>query len=577
MIYEKSKAKSITADRKKIRDIVNHTINEMATVVGATLGPGGRPVAIERDGLSPLVTKDGVTVARSIGFANAEANIIAESAKEICLRTAKQAGDGTTTAIVLANAITRHGLAFLEANPKYNPQRMVNELNDLYNEIIVPFLKDNAKPVKERHELLNVAKISANGDSLIARAAVDAVIAAGEDGQVLIEEADAEDIRVETIDGCVVTTGLKDLGALGLAFINDRGGQQCKMDNGLVFLYDGTMNDLKVPAAIQQAIEGTDLYGRPIIVFAHGFSDVVMDKFAKTTKGGYNIIPLKTPLGGIANSRSMFLQDMAAYAGGIVHDPGTLDAWITDEEREDHEGFGMFETAKITLYEAFITSEVDSDRIEARLNELKAIMQVAPNDREKMFVKAAISKLTGGVSTIWVGGGSELEAREKKARVEDAVEAVRSAIAEGIIPGGCGVHLVLSDLIAKHANSAPSWAIMVNALRAPFEMLLSNCGEDFFDIWNVLEPHVTNQSKPPVFIFDANAHKLVNAEEAGIIEPAKVCRVSLGNALSVASLLITLGGIVVTPRDFGLESQLALSRDAFKSMMDPNSGFMGQE
>jgi chaperonin GroEL len=576
-IYEKSKAKSITVDRVKLKDIVNNTLNDMAGVVGATLGPGGRAVLIERDGLSPLVTKDGVTVARSLGVANAEANIIMESAKEICLRTAKQAGDGTTSAIILANAITRHGNAFLEANPKYNPQRMVNELNSLYNTIIIPFLKDNAKPVKERHELINVATISANGDSIIAKAAVDAVIAAGEDGQVLIEEADTADIRVETIDGCVVTTGLKDLGSLGLAFINDRSGQQAKMDNGLIFLYDGTMNDLKVPAAIQQAIESTDLYGRPIIVFAHGFSDTVMDKFAKTTKGGYTVIPIKTPLGGIANSRSMFLQDMAAYSGGIVHDPGTLDAWITDEEREDLDGFGTFETAKVTLYETFITSEVDSDRLDTRIKELKAIMQVAPNDREKMFVKAAISKLTGGVSTIWVGGGSELEAREKKARVEDAVEAVRSAIAEGIIPGGCGVHLVLSDIIAKHKDSSPSWIIMVNALRAPFEMLLSNCGEDFGDIWNVLQPFIVGQTVPPKCIFDANAHKIVDAYQAGIIEPAKVCRVSLGNALSVASLLITLGGIVVTPRDFSLENQLALSRDAFKSMMDPNSGFMGQE
>jgi chaperonin GroEL len=577
MIYEKSKAKSITSDRAKIRDIVNQAINEMATVVGATLGPGGRAVLIERDGLSPLVTKDGVTVAKSLGVANAEANVIIESAKEICLRTAKQAGDGTTTAIVLANAITRHGLEFLESNPKYNPQRMVNELNALYTTTIVPFLKQNAKPVKERHELINVATISANGDAVIAKAAVDAVIAAGEDGQVLIEEADADDIRVETIDGCIITTGLKDVGAIGTAFINDRSGQQAKMDSGLVFLYDGTMNDLKVPAAIQQAVEGSHLYGKPIVIFAHGFSDVVLDKLAKTTKGGYTVVPVKTPLGGIANSRAMLLHDLAAYTGAQVFDPGNLDAWIADEDREDEEGFGTFISAKITLYETFLTSEVVSERIEARLTELKSIMQVAPNDREKMFVKAAISKLTGGVSTIWVGGGSELEAREKKARVEDAVEAVRSAIAEGIIPGGCGVHLVLADMIAKNPNSFPSWTIMVQALRAPFAMLLSNCGEDFTDIWNALAPNIVDRNCSPTHIFDASAHKIVDAEAVGIIEPAKVCRVSLGNALSVASLLITLGGIVVTPRDFTLENQLALSRDAFKGMMDPNSGFMGQE
>lgn len=577
MVYEKSKAKSIVSDKNNIKDIVHNTINQMATVVGATLGPGGRPVIIERDGLAPLVTKDGVTVAKSLGVANAEANIIIESAKEICLRTAKQAGDGTTTAIVLANAMTRHGLDFLEKNPKYNPQRMVNELNSLYTKVIIPFLKENAKPVKERNELINVATISANGDSVIATAAVDAVMAAGEDGQVLIEEADEADIRVETIDGCIVTTGLKDIGSVGLAFINDRSGQQAKMDSGLVFLYDGTINDLKVPSAIQQAVEQTDLYGKPIIVIAHGFSDVVLDRLAKTTKGGYTVVPVKTPLGGVANSRSMFLYDMAAYTGATVFDPAILDTWVLDEDKEEGEGFGSFETAKITLYETFITSQVNSSRIEARIAELKSIMQVAPNEREKMFAKAAISKLTGGVSTIWVGGGSELEAREKKARVEDAVEAVRSAVAEGIIPGGCGVQLVLSDMIARRSDFVPSWTIMVNALRAPFEQLLLNCGEDFTDIWNALEGYILNKNTPPTYIFDANAHKIVNANEAGIIEPAKVCRVSIGNALSVASLLITLGGIVVTPRDFTLENQLALSRDAFKSMMDPNSGFVGQE
>lgn len=575
MIYEKSKAKSITADRTKIRKIVNDTISEMAQVVGATLGPGGRPVILERDGLSPLVTKDGVTVAKSLGVANAEANLIIETAKEICLRTAKQAGDGTTSAIVLASAITHQGLDFLEKNPKYNPQRMVNELNSLYENTIVPFLKQHAKPVKERDELINVATISANGDTTIAVAAVDAVMAAGEDGQVLIEEADDSGIRVETIDGCIVTSGLKDIGSIGLAFINDRAGQQAKLDNGVVFLYDGSMNDLKVPAAIQQALEGTEAYGKPIVIFAHSFSDVVLDKFAKTTKGGYTIIPVKTPLGGVANSRSMFLYDMAAYTDADVVDVGNIDIYITEETLL--EKFGLFQNAKINMYETFLTCEQNNEKIEARIAELKAIAEVAPDERQKMFAKAAISKLTGGVSTIWVGGGSELEAREKKARVEDAVEAVRSAIAEGIIPGGCGVHLVLSDLIANIENRPLSWDIMIHALRAPFEVLLANCGEDFTDVWNALEPHIVGQKQPPQYIFDASAHKIVNPYEAGIIEPAKVCRVSLGNALSVASLLITLGGIVVTPRDGSFENQLAMSRDAFKTMMDPNTGIVGQE
>ena len=567
MIFEKSKAKRIVVDKSKVRSIVHSAINDMATIVGATLGPGGNPVLIERDGLSPLITKDGVTVAKSLGVDNAEANIIVDAAKEICLKTAKEAGDGTTTAIVLANSITKHGSLFLEKNPKYNPQRVVNELQDLYKTTIVPFLKDKAQSVDKKDELVNVAKISANGDLRIAEAAVDAVLAAGEDGHVLIEEAQGDQLRVETIDGFIVTTGLKDIGAVGRVFINDRANQQVKMDNGLAFLFDGSLNDLKIPSAIQQAVEGTDFYGQPIMVFAHGFADVVIDAFAKTTKGGYTVIPIKTPMSGVANSRSSFLLDMSAYTGATVFDPGTIDKFIEDE---DHVGFGLFKSAKVGMYETVVQSEPETDKLDARISELKHLMEISPSEFDKMHIKAAIGKLTGGISTIWVGGGSELEAREKRDRVEDAVEAVKSAIAEGIVPGGCSIQLTLATMIAMHPKKKPSWEIMALALTEPFELLLSNCGESVDEIWPQLKEHVTECAKAhqvPSMVFDANQHLMVNAMDSGIIEPAKVCRVSIGNALSVASLLVTLGGIVVVPRDSALENQLALSKQAFKDMM----------
>jgi chaperonin GroEL len=565
VLYQKSKAKNITSNRSDIKNIVEKAIDQMATVVGATLGPGGRPVLIERGDLAPLVTKDGVTVARHLGVANSEANLIIDAAKEICLNTAKQAGDGTTTAIVLANAITRHGLQFLQDNPKYNPQRMVNELNQVYENVIVQFLKKNAKKIKTEEELIDVATISANGDLKIAKASVEAVMAAGEDGTVLVEESQDNSIRVETMDGFIVTSGLRDLGSIGPAFINDKINQQSKMDNGIVFLYDGTINDLKVMSTIQTALEGgSDFYGMPIIIFAHGFADVVLDKCAKSTKGGYTIVPVKTPMGGYANSRTMFLHDMAAYTGGFVFDPVTIENGVMSEDGSY--GFGRFTKAKVNLYEGLVTSDVAADVIDARVSELKAIAEVAPSEKDKMHIKAAIGKLTGGVSTIWVGGGSELEAREKKARVEDAVEAVRSAIAEGIIPGGCGVHLVLSNIIANHPEYKQSWSIMVEALKAPFGLLLSNCGEDVDSVWGAIRDSVINRTTPPSLIFDANRHELVDPIAAGIIEPAKVCRVSIGNALSVASLLITLGGLVVVPRDAGLEGQLEMSKQAFRDM-----------
>lgn len=567
MLYEKSKAKRILVDKNKVRSVVHSTINDMAAIVGATLGPGGNPVLIERDGLSPLITKDGVTVAKSIGVDNAEANIIVDAAKEICLKTAKEAGDGTTTAIVLANSITKHGSSFLEKNPKYNPQRMINELQDLYKTLIVPFLKEKAQSVDSRHELVNVAKISANGDQRIAEAAVDAVLAAGDDGHVLIEEAQGDQLRVETIDGFIVTTGLKDIGAVGRVFVNDRANQQVKMDRGLIFLFDGSLNDLKIPSAIQQAVEGSELYGLPIMVFAHGFADVVIDAFAKTTKGGYTVVPVKTPMSGVANSRSSFLLDMAAYSGAAVFDPGSIDKFIEDES---HAGFGFFDSAKVGMYETVVQAQPETEALDARISELKHLMEVSPSDFDKMHIKAAIGKLTGGISTIWVGGGSELEAREKRDRVEDAVEAVKSAIAEGIVPGGCAIQLTLSWMIASHPNKKPSWEIMALALTDPFSLLLSNCGENVDEVWPHLKEHIVDcarENKIPSLVFDANQHVIVNALDNGIIEPAKVCRVSIGNALSVASLLVTLGGIVVVPRDSALENQLALSKQAFKDMM----------
>ncbi len=559
MLYEKTKAKDIIVDRERINAIIADTLGRMATAVGATLGPGGNPVLIERDGMAPLITKDGVTVARSLGVEQAEANIIIEAAKEICINTAKDAGDGTTTAIVLANAIAEAGQNFIASNPKCNPQRVVNELKELYDAVILPYLKESATSVQKPEELLNVATISANGDRKIADAVVEAVMAAGEDGTVLLEEAQGNQMRVETIDGYIVTSGLREIGQLGPLFVNDRSNQQCKMDKGFVFLFDGSITDLKPLAFVQEAIEGTEMFGSPLIVVAHEFSDIVMDKIATNVKGGMTICPVKTPRSGMPNSRSMLLRDMAAYTGARVFDPGDIDD-ITEED------FGTFETARSTMYETFILSEPDTVKIDERVDELKGLAKTCHSDFDRMFVKAAIGKLTGGISTIWVGGASDLEVREKKARVEDAVEAVRSAIAEGIVPGGCYVHRDLIKKIQGYADRKESWIIMEKALAAPFALLLNNSGENVEDVEKLLK----NQKDK---IFNADTHEVVDPYEAGIIEPAKVARVSIANALSVAALLTTLGGIVCVPRDAGLENQLALSKQAFKDMM--SEGGMG--
>lgn len=563
MIYQKSKAKEIISDKDRLNKVVHETIETMAKAVGATLGPGGRPVLIERDGLSPLATKDGVTVAKSLGLAGSDANIIVDAAKEICINTAKQAGDGTTTAIVLANELVKNGQIFLSNNPKYNPQKMINELNFAYSKVIVPFLKEAAIPVDEEDQLKNVATISANGDLETADIVVDAVMAAGDDGTVLINEGRDAVTKVETVDGYIVTTGLKDIGQIGPAFINDKAGQQVKMDNGYVVLYDGTVNDLKVPGAIQAAVADDHGYtdGTPIVVLAHGFADSVLDKFAKSTKNGLTIVPVKTPRSGLPNGASEFLYDMAAYTNGLVYDPGNIEGLNTD-------GLGKFQEATVNLYETFISCQPELDAIESRIQELRSIEKAAFSEMDKSFVRAAIAKLTGGVATIIVGGNSDLEIREKKGRVEDAVEAVRSAIAEGIVPGGASMHLRLAKELSVHPDRKASWDILISSLHAPFNLLMSNCGEDPDSVYECIGRYVEDdKAKRPKLVFDANEHKAVDPLSAGIIEPAKVVRVSIGNALSVASLLTTLGGIVVVPRDSNLEMQMELANQAFSNMM----------
>jgi chaperonin GroEL len=555
-LYEKSKSKDIIHDDEQLSKIVGETLSKMAAIVGSTMGPGGRAVLIEREGMAPLATKDGVTVAKSLGLDKAEHNIVIEAAKEICLNTAKDAGDGTTTAIVLADAITKHGHEFVKGNKKYNPQRIINELEDCYEEVIVPYIKKQAKDASTEAKLINVATISANGDKRIAQAVVAAVMAAGDDGTVLIEEAQGDEMRVETISGYIITSGLKELGQLGPMFMNDKANQQSKMENGHVFLYDGSINDAKVLGYLESALQedefGNQSYdGSPVIIIAHEFSDTAMDILAKNTKKGITFCPVKTPRSGLPNSRTIFLEDIAAYTNGTIFDISTID-------QIEKEKLGSFKAAKSNLYETFIDSDIDSERINDRVAELKAIENACFSDMDKMHVKANIAKLTCGIATIHVGGVSDLIVRERKGRVEDAVEAVRSAIAEGIISGGCKIQLELSKLISTHKNKKDSWIILEQALLVPFKLLLSNCGENFDEIY----PQMTSNK-----IFDANMHEFVDPFKAGIIEPAKVARVSIGNALSVASLLFNVGGIVCVPRDSQLENQLAMSKQAFNDMM----------
>ena len=262
----------------------------------------------------------------------------------------------------------------------------------------------------------------------------------------------------------------------------------------------------------------------------------------------------------------MFLQDMSAYTNATVFTPADVD----EMELED---LGKFDSARVNMYECFVMNQPDMNDIEERIVELKAIQNAAMSDMDKSHIRAAIAKLTCGVTTIHVGGTSELEIREKVGRVEDAVEAVRSAIAEGIVSGGCSMHLKLAAQLANHEDKRPSWDILIESLQAPFKLLLSNCGESYEEVYPYLsEEFLSLESSIPSKVFDANRHEFVNPIDTGIIEPTKVVRVSIANALSVASLLTTLGGIIVVPRNSDMEMQMELANQTFQNMLSSQDG-----
>ena len=561
MIYTKSKNKEILSKKPEIQALVSKVIMEAAEIVGSTFGPGGNVVLLEREELAPLVTKDGVTVLKSLGFSKASENIILDICKEISLNTAKTAGDGTTTAIVLANAIYHHGLDFIKNNPKYNPQKFIRELNDCYNSVIIPYLKEKAISVELEEDLEKVALISCNGDEAISKIVSNAVVSAGEDGVVLIQENQGGELKIDTVDGYIITSGLKNIGSDGTLFFNDKASQQVILESGLILIYDGSMTDLNLLSKVQDCLENdSEIYGKPLIIIANSFADNIVDRFVKATRGGIPIIPIKPPLDFLP--KQIFLHDMEAYTGAKVMDGGSIGSFSSDD-------FGSFKNAKINLYECFLKCDLNSEKIDQRAEELKSLMSSAFSDMDRDHYKKHISQLTGGLVTIFVSGMTDVEIREKKDRIQDAIEAIRSAISEGIVLGGCATQITLSSIISNTPNAKPSWKVLSDALLSPLKLLLNNCGEGelYSQIIDSMLGEIKDNNKITK-IFNADTHQFEDGFNSGIIEPAKVHKVAIGNSLSIASILVTLGGVVSAPLNPELEAQLEASKMMMNSMMD---------
>ncbi len=470
----------------------------------------------------------------------------------------------TTSAIVLADKFIENGIEYIENNKQENPQAVARELSWVYENKIIEIINKYSKPMKTKEEMNDVALISSNGDETVSGVVVDAVMSAGDDGHVVILEELGGKTRCEYIDGYIVTSALKNLGSLGTMFINDKAGQQCKIDNGFVLLYNGEINDHAVIKKLETLINSYPVLSQsPFVIMAHNFSDSIMEVFAKIFKSGTAMLPIKTPQYATTTSRTLFLQDMAAYTNGQMVDPGP-DPFDIDQ-------LGSFREVRANLYECVVYADGEDEderqtRIKERIQELNAIHDAAPSEFDKAIIKGAISRIGGGVSTIFVGGFTELEIRERKARVEDAVEAVRSAISEGIVPGGATMYLAIKKHLEKDPNRKPCWDILTKSLDFPIYKILDNGGISGFE--KIIDELINSIEETSISkIFDVSVRNMVDAKESKIIEPSKVIRVVLGNAISVASMFITLGGVVVIPRDLTTERQLDMQKDVMKSLM----------
>jgi len=542
-------AKKTYLDTEETQRRVLKGIQDLAGIVGKTLGPGGRPILLHQENRPPLSTKDGVTVARFYKARGDIENLVVDAAKEVCERTNRSCGDGTTTAIVLAAALVDAGQEWLSNNPGQSPQRLARDLKSVFDNEVLPRIKDLARPIKNlplgegKEVIRRVALVSANHDEQIAYAVSEAVGLVGEDGMVNSEEGTGAETKVVHEMGFPFDSGLEQLGSAAAAsFVNRKDKGDCFIEGSYVALYDGEILDVNTIAPLLNKIvmekdgEGHSLKC-PVAIVAHGFSDQVLKMMAQNFRQGIlTMIPIKSAANGQNLGRSQFLHDLAAYVGGVVHD-----SQGSPLQSASIGSLGFVESIKVGSHQTIMMGEPEQEKVETRIAELKAQMEGASEfDRSK--IRYRVGRLTGGVATIYAGGATALEAKERYARVVDAVSAVRSAMDMGVVPGGGCTLLSISRALSRQEGAAE---IFADALEKPFWQILDNAGmSDDVDPDDIGISAVLNKS-PPFKVYNALTGEYVEWWDAGILDPAKVTITALENALSVAQLLMTLGGLIV--------------------------------
>jgi len=505
------------------RDGLKRGVDALANAVKVTLGPKGRNVIISKSFGAPQVTKDGVTVAKEIELKDPLENMGAQMVKEVASKTNDLAGDGTTTATVLAQAIVKEGLKNVAAGA--NPMDLKRGI-DKAVEAIVKDLEKQAKKVGNSSEMIKqVASISANNDDTIGDLIAKAFDKVGKEGVITVEEAKGMDTYVDVVEGMQF-----DRGYLSPYFVTDADKMIADLDNPYILLFDKKISNLQ---EILPILEPVAQSGRPLLIIAEdvdgqALATLVVNKL----RGGLKIAAVKAP--GFGDRRKAMLEDIAILTGGTV----------ISEER----GFTL-ENADITMLGTAETVTVDKDNttivngagkaadIKARVNQIKAQIETTTSDYDKEKLQERLAKLAGGVAVLYVGAASEVEMKEKKDRVDDALHATRAAVEEGIVAGG-GVALVraksvLEKITTENLDEVTGIQIVARAIESPLRTIVENAGgEGSVVVSKVMEGKGS-------FGYDAKTETYVDMLKAGIIDPKKVTRIALENAASVAGMILT--------------------------------------
>ena len=520
-------AKEIKFDMES-RDLLKKGMDQLANAVKVTLGPKGRNVILDKKFGAPGVTKDGVSVAKEIELEDHFENIGAQLVKEVASKTADDAGDGTTTATVLAQAIVSVGLKNVTAGA--NPMDLRRGIDKAVASIKESLKAQSQEVGEDNEKIQQVAAISANNDDEIGDLIAQAMEKVKKDGVITVEEAKGTDTTVEVVEGMQF-----DRGYISPYFVTDTDKMEAVLENPYILLHDKKISTMK---DLLPVLEPVAQAGRPLLIIAEDVDgEALATLVVNKLRGSLKIAAVKAP--GFGDRRKEMLEDLAILTGGVV---------ISEEKGLTLEGaqMDMLGTAeKVTIDKentTVVNGAGDKANIDARVNQIKTQIDNTTSDYDKEKLQERLAKLAGGVAVLYVGAASEVEMKEKKDRVEDALSATRAAVEEGIIPGGGVAYIraidALDKLKGKNDDQNTGIQIVRRALEEPLRQIVENAGLDGSVVVQKIKEGKDD------FGYNANHNKYENLLKAGVIDPTKVARIALENAASIASMFITTECVV---------------------------------